>query len=432
MSQSCTRRNECGDSQSQTQSCGSACNECGPRYGSWGTCSSTTYQRSRSVGYDCQADTSQSETCKGTISGTMFDSTLPGSSCGNPGEGVAGVTVSAAASGTAPGGCSLSGSAVTDGNGNYSIGNLCSPATYLMTIDAPANYIDAPESYCDGPSLWASLTSQGQTEDKDFGLTRIYDGWVQVNDGDVYAAGVISNYIPPTCTGACAARFLLDGAGGDPGVVGYGGLSANFGPGEVSSTNWLVNAKYQGKRYGFEFWRTHWNVSSQAESDWTNVELFTSASKPTQPPIHAKVYYANNDMIIADNTWQISAGEKIAVLVRGNLDIKAKISVAEGGFLAFAVQGDININPSINSEDGQGAIEGIYISDGEIDTGRATTKLILEGTFVGWTGVTLGRDFQTVRNNTEPAEVFVYRPDIIAAAPSYMKRPAYVWEEVAP
>ena len=415
----------------QCSVCNPVCNAplCGQANGCGGNCSNgdnvwsscnASYQRTNAcVG---------TETCKGTVSGTVFDST--GGSCSSPTGGVAGVSVSVKAGGTPAAGCSLSGSSVTAGSGNYALANLCAPAIYLMTIDAPAGWVDTPAAYCDG-GLSATLTSQGQVVDKDFGLARIHDSWLQVQDGDVYAAGKILNPIPPTCQGACKAQFILDGAGGDPGVAGYGGISANFGEGEVSSAGWLVNAAYAGKRYGFEFWRTHWNVSSQADSDWSGVEL-NNAAKPTSPPIHAKVYYADADMIIANSSWQVAGGEKIAVLVRGDLTIKAKISVAEGGFLVFAVQGDIKIDPTVNSEDGQGAVEGIYIADGEIKTGTANTKLILEGTFVGWQGVTLGRDFATVRNNTEAVEVFVYRPDIVAAAPKYMRRPSLSWEEVAP
>ncbi|MBI4035093.1 MAG: hypothetical protein HY381_01695 [Candidatus Chisholmbacteria bacterium] len=72
------------------------------------------------------------------------------------------------------------------------------------------------------------------------------------------------------------------------------------------------------------------------------------------------------------------------------------------------------------------------MADGVIDTGSATTKLILGGTWVGWQGVNLKRDFKTDRNETEPAEVFRYRPDLIANVPLYMKRASLVWEEVAP
>ena len=100
--------------------------------------------------------------------------------------------------------------------------------------------------------------------------------------------------------------------------------------------------------------------------------------------------------------------------------------------MAIIASGDISIDAMVNSEDGVAGIEGIYIADGSFSTGSGNQKLIIEGTVVGWQGVSLGRDFGSTRNNTEPVEEFLYRPDLVTSAPSYLKRPNLVWEEVAP
>lgn len=349
------------------------------------------------------------------------------------------MTVAVSGSGEPPGEgveCSLAGSAVTDADGNYTISGLCAPSTYTITLSSEGEFIDDPDLFCDG-GLSASTTKDEQTVDKDFGLSRIYDGWVQVvGGGNVAAAGVLNNFIPPAqaCFGSCAPVFVLDGASGDPGVVTYG-TSYDLGNGAVSSKQWLVKSQYQGKRYGFEFWRTHVDVSAAAVSDWTGVELL-DAAKPTQAPSHELVYWATGNMNIANGTWQIASGEKIVVLIKGNLTIKNRINVAPGGFLAMIASGDISIDPSVDSEDGQPAVEGVYIADGRFSTGggdpAGDKKLVIAGTFVGWQGMALNRDFKSDRNNSEPAEAVIYRPDLITSAPSFMKRPTYVWEEVAP
>ncbi len=338
------------------------------------------------------------------------------------------VTVVAAA-GTPPAvpGCAISGSATTDSSGNYTVSGLCVPATYTLTLNSNNKFIDTPDLYCDG-ALSATLTGQSEAANRDYGLTRIYDGWIQVEDGDVYAAGALTNQIPPSqaCSGSCSPIFNLDGTGGDPGVVHYG-TTVDLGDGTVSSKGWLARSGYTGKTYGFEFWRTQLDMSAAATADWTSNELL-DANKPSGKT----VYYANGDMNISNSTWQVADGEIVVVLVRGNLTIDDRIDVAKGGFLMFVTTGNIAINPTVNSEDGVSAVEGVYIADGSVSDGGGDKKLMMEGTFVGWQGMSLTRDFKTVRNNSEPIEVVNYRPDFLISAPAALKRPPLVWEEVAP
>ncbi|MBI2010089.1 MAG: hypothetical protein HYS86_02800, partial [Candidatus Chisholmbacteria bacterium] len=77
-------------------------------------------------------------------------------------------------------------------------------------------------------------------------------------------------------------------------------------------------------------------------------------------------------------------------------------------------------------------LEGVYIANGTISTGESDTKFTGEGTFVGWSGVNLQRDFEDTRNNTEPVEVFRYRPDFKLNLPGFLRRPTIEWQEVAP
>ena len=60
------------------------------------------------------------------------------------------------------------------------------------------------------------------------------------------------------------------------------------------------------------------------------------------------------------------------------------------------------------------------------------SELNAQGTFVGWGGVTLCRDFEDTRNNTNPIEMFKYRPDFLLSIYKYLKKPIYSWREVAP
>ena len=92
-----------------------------------------------------------------------------------------------------------------------------------------------------------------------------------------------------------------------------------------------------------------------------------------------------------------------------------------------------------------GNAQGIFIADGIMKINNATSGIGLErqfvgeGVFVGWNGVSLNRDLDSVdtdtdnlANNTNPAEQFVYRPDFIINAPNSFKRSGIQWQEVAP
>ncbi len=143
-----------------------------------------------------------------------------------------------------------------------------------------------------------------------------------------------------------------------------------------------------------------------------------------------------NDTLAVDGdgtsgeTLTVSSDKKIVYLVGGDLDITDNIEVEEGGFLTFIVSGNITIEDSVD------IIEGIYIVDGSISTGtkgtdEADPQLLLNGTFVAYGGFSLDRDFKE-GNETEPAHVFSYRPDLLINAPEGLFTNIYTWKQVSP
>ena len=88
-------------------------------------------------------------------------------------------------------------------------------------------------------------------------------------------------------------------------------------------------------------------------------------------------------------------------------------------------------------------IEGVFVADkkikieGNTDAGIKDYKFIGEGTFVGWEGFVLTRDYGNTNymwdralNNENPIEVFKFRPDFNKNTPEIMKRPSLTWQEV--
>jgi len=118
--------------------------------------------------------------------------------------------------------------------------------------------------------------------------------------------------------------------------------------------------------------------------------------------------------------------EIIVILVNGDVSIDYDISVAEGGFLAIISSGNITIGNEVTN------VEGVYVADGIISSGTSESQLIGEGIFTGWLGIDLRRDFNTIQNNTTPAEKFIYRPDLVRNVYHYLLKPKISWQEVAP
>ena len=166
----------------------------------------------------------------------------------------------------------------------------------------------------------------------------------------------------------------------------------------------------------------------------------------------ARVSYSNGDLTFnPDQTWVISSGEKRVIFVNGNLRFsqipEKMISVQPGGFLAFIVSGNITFDPTVGHtsiSDTQANtslepnVEGVFISNGAItieSAGSDDKKFVGAGSFVGWGGVNLPRNFEKdtfgrVRNNTTPTETFTYRPDFLTNAPELIKATTTNWREV--
>jgi hypothetical protein len=138
-----------------------------------------------------------------------------------------------------------------------------------------------------------------------------------------------------------------------------------------------------------------------------------------------------NSIRVNNNSWTNISGSYV-VFVDGDLDIgwggsSPDITVNNpGGFLAFVVNGNINIHSNVTK------VQGIYIANGTINIIIDPKKFNGEGTFVGWGGVSLNRDVGLPDNLTIPSEMFTYRPDLLLNAPDEFKKPKYEWQEVNP
>lgn len=323
--------------------------------------------------------------------------------------------------------------------------------TYTLT---PPN-INAKEFSCVVRPLTGVSTFNGALQQTATGADQITwymgyspaDAWIQTVEGNVFAAGQITSQIP-----AVAPRsFSLNGALGYPGIVATNNANYDFsldpapdkGADLVSAKKWLA----MDSRVQTDFWKYYYQkIGSPTVSDVAGA----APIQLTKPSGSIKSFYYIDQNAETDGTpWTVLNGEKIVFVIKGNLRIKNTVNITPGstGFIAFIVQGDIIVDPSVGNPIADGAtidIEGVYIAN-KIDpasgvaSGRFMTsgntpvgkeRLVLKG-MVTADSVVLQRSLG-LTNGSAPAETFIFNPNLLVNMPDFLKDVPYRWQEVAP
>ncbi|MFC1646791.1 hypothetical protein ACFL1A_00775 [Patescibacteria group bacterium] len=270
------------------------------------------------------------------------------------------------------------------------------------------------------------------------------EGWLQTVTGDVYSR---ANYYSPVPFVAPAEYFSLDGLGGYPGAVTYGGGAFDFllgtgsgvssGSNTLSTTRWLANNINNTSITSASFY-DHYYVLLGAPTTPTPWSNPLGKGEIDNCPDDICYIVGNPDI---NNSITINSGEKFIVIVTGSLDINADIRVNDGGFLAFIVSGNIGIDDSVGrspasySSGVRGNVEGIYISDGTITVEGPGTggneQFVGRGMFIA-DNVVLERDLGPGTNLSYPSELFVFNPRYLIEMPEALKELPIRWEEVEP
>lgn len=283
-------------------------------------------------------------------------------------------------------------------------------------------------------------------------------GWWQVRGGLVGAnsdTGVaiksrvpVQTCEPPNCDPSLMATDwsgLEDSAGY---VLTLGGaLKVNggvtSGPTNVYSIGTGQSRYYEYYEYFFRQADFGLNPSDDFFSDYTNAEKPTYVENKT-------AYYRNGNLTIG-TPWQVASDESYVIFVNGDLFLTdgdglsdQLIDVDPGGFLAFIVKNNLYVDAELGNvdlNDTTANIEGVFVVNGSINIqSRGPTlggddRFIGEGTFIGWQGVNLERDFddgfgRAEENKDKPAELFVYRPDFMVNLPDLLRNSPQIWQQV--
>ena len=270
--------------------------------------------------------------------------------------------------------------------------------------------------------------------------TYVYDqyvsGWWQASGADITSNGSINSIIPLSCTAAknCIPQLIRDE---NPGVVIYG-TSYDFqegpGQGSASDTGWLANATSNTKIYDYAYF------SKMAPKDtvWNEVSGSVTSSK-----------FKNNVTKSPDGYYWFKSVGDLTVTGKLTMDSGKIIIFVEGGDLTFA--GDVNIGDlgqdfimAIAGKDANGdkgnikispgvvKVEGVFVTDNQFMTGIDNKKLTVQGSVVAWGGIDMQRDLGPVDNQYDPAEFFVYQPEIAIMFPQSLTDYDINWKEVVP
>jgi len=291
-----------------------------------------------------------------------------------------------------------------------------------------------------------------------------HSSWYQSASGFVYAAqdtNAISDPIPVTTCDAsatCVPDIITKDLAATDDSAGFaitGGGSIDSSDEVGLQTGYITERTTQAFAVGttntkikenYDYFYREFSMGVSPTSDFATP---LDAQKPTVVPADGKRAYFNSGNLTIQSTWAVAANESFVIFVNGNLtitdpgDAQQLITVAPGGFLAFIVSGDINVDSSVGNNTLTSTatnIEGVYIANGNINIqskGAAAggdDRFVGAGTFVGWTSVNLDRDFddgsvRKAENNTKPVELFIFRPDFVQNTPERMTRSRYIWQE---
>ena len=426
------------------QQVGSVCNECGPyisAWSAWSSCSPTSFTRTRTrtCSEDCGTNDcagvslSQTENCRGTISGTFFDASAVNNCstiASQPKIQGAGVTLTAQVN--------HSGvyETTTDVNGVYSRSDLLVPDSYNLTylVDENLWVTSPPKLLCDGGLSGIALSTQGQTVTRRVGLYRIFGGWFQAQGGDISARDSIQETIPSTCVlpenqascgsldmGGTIYTPLVRDLGTDPGMVFSSSIDIFETANAITtSAGQSALSSYQGRVFDYGYYYAQTGILPR--------ERWTDSSKPAASEA-GTIYLSSGDVMI-DSDWDMGGGgvdEKLFIIHDGNVTITSNINVEPGSYLGIVASGSITFASNVTQ------VEGVYLADSLniASTGDELTEqqFVGEGTFVGWSSVSLNRDRGTT-NNTAPSELFIFRPDFVIEAFDGVRLPEVRWQEV--
>jgi len=282
--------------------------------------------------------------------------------------------------------------------------------------------------------------------------------WWQVRGGLVGSnteSGIaIKSKVPvQTCTPPdCDPSLMATDWSGQAETAGYvltlgGSLKVNGG---VTSGSTNIFSIGTGQSRFYEYYEFFYRLADFGLNPEDNFySSYANAQKPNYDP-NKTAYYRNGDLTI-NSPWSVASNESYIIFVNGDLYLSDGngssdhlIDVEPGGFLGFIVKNNLYVEESLGNSDLNSLtanVEGVFVVNGQINiqsrgpAAGGDDRFIGEGTFIGWQGVNLERDFddgagRAEENKDKPTELFVYRPDFMVNLPDLLRNSPQIWQQV--
>ena len=244
-----------------------------------------------------------------------------------------------------------------------------------------ALYTNEANAYDNNPSIIA-----------DFSGTLIQDPWWQAQNGGVISNVGVTGEVPVTCTANNCK-------------ISFGGLAAapsinNVGKSLDNSQTWYYS-----------------DVLAKLADYNTNYDYFYSqyfVKKGVGTTLAGKTI--NNISDLGSDTNNI-------YFINGDLIINGDILKGINKFLMIIVKGNITVNQNVNT------VDGIFVANNINASGSNATALTFNGSLYASNSVTFSRDFDTrLNNNTNPAVVVKYDPELIFNLPGDVAKVLTNWQ----
>lgn len=310
--------------------------------------------------------------------------------------------------------------AAQEADSQYSCEDLTRGQSYRLDIDLSDN--NWTSYVCPNTSVYLDELTKISPEAPNIFISKRKPAWWQVVGGDLYADGNITSILPSISDYLLtniSSSSIIHGIVQSTGLLSLGPIVNSIENIAEDDNDWSAEnvGLWGGKLYNYNFWNYKMSGKAKGEFDGT--------------PDQDGVFIAPEGTLTIGGTGWSNITNKIFIIHNGDLTIDGNIIIPQNsGSLVVVVSGDIEIDDSVTE------IDGYFIANGTINTGHNSlgdSQLIIGGGLIGFTGVSLQRDFLSTQNNTTPAEKFVFRPDILVNLNKDILTTDIVkWQEVAP
>lgn len=282
---------------------------------------------------------------------------------------------------------------VTNGTCQSGVVGCYSGALNYNSVDANGDYInDSNES----EYVWNCVGSRKVCAESDgtdqLGCVATIDqgNWFQINNGNVLAKGIVTNYVPITA------------------VNGTGGYSSTVNNGKVYSKNSssLSNYDQAGKTEESSFnFKTY--AYSQLKSDYFDAKGVGTT-------------------FVGGTNWSTVKNATGVIFVDGNLEINSDLVTTN--FVMIVAKGTIIIDPNVTRVDAILVADKVVVPAAD-DSVSSVAQLVINGMVHGVSGVEFKRSLVPKSlNNTSPSVKVNYNPELLFMVPEELAKSFSQWK----